>query len=197
MRSRQSRASTASRLGTHCAKKSSRARCRSTRRSTSSSAAPPAAPPAARSDFSRFIHDWHQPRCTRPSSSATPRPWTSDCDNIRSSQSGRADRRTGSRCSTSATRPCTRRRGTRVSRVSLPSRAVSSHSVRIRTPSTTGTGIRSYRGRRCGERSAPSNTCLLRRSCSRPAPTLLTASPRTLPEAVAISMHSNCCTATA
>ena len=41
--------------------------------------------------------------------------------------------------------------------------------ARIRTPSTTGTGIPSFRGRRCGRRSAPSGICRLRKCCSKPA----------------------------
>ena len=103
----RSRASTDSRRGTRCAKRSRRARCRSTRPSTSSSAAPPAARRAARSDCSRCIRGSRRPRCRRRSSSATPRRWRRGCAKHPELASGPADRRTGSRCSTSATRACT------------------------------------------------------------------------------------------
>ena len=82
-------------------------------------------------------------------------------------------------------------------RASSRSPGVSARSARIRTPSTTGTGIPSFRGRRCGRRSAPSGTCRSRKCCSRPARIRPTASRRTSPAAAAISTRSNCCTATA
>ena len=74
----------------------------------------------------------------------------------RSSRRSRAASRTGNRCSMRATRACTtatraRRTDSSRSRAGLLARA------RIRTPSTTGTGIRSCRARRFGRRSAPSS----------------------------------------
>ena len=74
MRSRSSRASMDLRPGTRCARRSRRARCRSTRRSTSSSAARPAAAPRPRRAAARAPSaDRVGVRCRRRSFLATPR----------------------------------------------------------------------------------------------------------------------------
>ena len=65
---------TASRRGTRCARKSNRARCRSTPRSRNSSGAPLAARRAARNGFSRSIRGSPPHRCRRRWCSETPRP---------------------------------------------------------------------------------------------------------------------------
>ena len=62
----------------------------------------------------------------------------------------RADRRTGSRCSTCATRACISRRCLLAWTDSSRLRGGSAPSARIQTRSTTGTGTRSCRGRRFG-----------------------------------------------
>ena len=90
-----------------CAKKSRRARCRSTRRSTSSSAARPAAPgprraaarAASRASPRRAPH---RARARRRGGSRG-----AVARRIRSSRRSRVARRTGSRCSTCATPACT------------------------------------------------------------------------------------------
>ena len=135
--------------------KSKHGRCRSRQRSTNSSAARPAARPAARTGSSRSIRPSRRPRCRQHWCSAMPRRWRRGCATIPSSRPSRADHRTGSRCSMCATRACT-----------SPSplawqdwsrlRDGSARSGRIPTRNTTGTGTRSFRGRRCGVRSAPS-----------------------------------------
>ena len=76
-------------------------------------------------------------------------------------------------------------------------RASSAPSAPIRTPNTTGTGTRSFRGRRSGARSARSGICRSPKCCSTPARIRPTASRCTSPAAAAISTRSTCCTATA
>ena len=137
-----------------------------------------------------------RPRCRRRWCSAMPRRWKRGCATIRSSRPNRADRRTGSRCSTCATRACTSTNPPAWTGSSR-SRAGSARSGRIRTRNITGTGTRSFRGRRCGARSARSGICRSRKCCSRPARIRPTASRCTSPAAAAISTRSNCCTATA
>ena len=164
--------------------------------STNSSAARPAARPAARTGCSRSIRDrvGHAAdgagsrRCRVGGSAAARASGARD--------RSRADRRTGSRCSTCATRACIS--------TCLPawrdlsrSRGGSARSARIRTRSTTGTGTRSFRGRRCGAPSARSGICRSPKCCSRPARIRPTASRCTSPAAAATSTRSNCCTATA
>ena len=191
-RSPSSRASTDSRRGMRCARRSRRARSPSTPPSTSSSARRRTARRAARCGCSRCIPASPRRRCTPRSSSPT-RPRSRRVSPIaRSSPHSRADRSSGSRCSTRVTPACTA-----IGRTTwCPSRGGCSRSARIPTPSTTGTGIRNCRARRCGQPSARSSTCRSPNCCSTPAPTRRTASRRTSPAvAAATSGRSSCCTA--
>ena len=185
-------------VDTRCAKKSSRARCRSTRRSTSSSAAPPAARPAARSGCSRSIRDSPRPRCRRRWSSATPRPWRSGCDDHpelataagRTAELGAAALRVPHVACTTAIRPALEGLVAIARRLcalganpnaeyhwnwhpELPRTALVGSGLRRRTPAACGSPAR---GRREPDRRRHR---------------------RTLPAAAAISQRSNCCTATA
>ena len=165
-RSRSSHVNTASRRGTRCARKSSRARCRSTPPSRNSSAARLVARRAARTGCSRSIRASPPQRCRRRWCSETPRAVERPARAIirRSRPQPGGPHELGA-AALRVPHVHARRRPRRVSTGSSRLRGASARWARTPTPSITGTGIPSCRGRRCGARCAPSSTCRSRKCC--------------------------------